>query len=58
MKEMPASNMALLRTRRPRFSSGRSLRSLASPLNAGPLGIEQVLVLAPRVPGFLYFLGE
>ena len=28
------SNMALQRTRRPRFRSGRSLRSLGSPLNA------------------------
>ena len=31
-------NMALQRTRRPRFRSGRSLRSLGSPLNAPPLG--------------------
>jgi hypothetical protein len=31
------SNMALQRTRRPRFRSGRSLRSLGSPLNAQPL---------------------
>jgi len=31
-------NMALQRTRRPRFRSGRSLRSLGSPLNAQPLG--------------------
>jgi len=31
-------NMALQRTRRPRFRSGRSLRSLGSPLNARPLG--------------------
>jgi hypothetical protein len=30
--------MALQRTRRPRFRSGRSLRSLGSPLNAQPLG--------------------
>jgi len=31
-------NMALQRTRRPRIRSGRSLRSLGSPLNARPLG--------------------
>jgi hypothetical protein len=30
-------NMALQRTRRPRYRSGRSLRSLGSPLNARPL---------------------
>jgi hypothetical protein len=30
--------MALQRTRRPRFRSGRSLRSLGSPLNARPFG--------------------
>jgi hypothetical protein len=34
-------NMALQRTRRPRIRSGRSLRSLGSPLNARPLGREQ-----------------
>ena len=33
----PTPNMALQRTRRPRFRSGRSLRSLGSPLNARPL---------------------
>jgi hypothetical protein len=32
-------NMALQRTRRPRFRSGRSLCSLGSPLNARPLGV-------------------
>jgi hypothetical protein len=32
------SNMALQRTRRPRFRSDRSLCSLGSPLNAQPLG--------------------
>ena len=32
-----ASNMALQRTRRPRLRSGRSLRSLGSPLNARSL---------------------
>ena len=32
------ANMALQRTRRPRLRSGRSLRSLGSPLNAQPLG--------------------
>jgi hypothetical protein len=31
--------MALQRTRRPRIRSGRSLRSLGSPLNARPLGV-------------------
>jgi len=31
-------NMALQRTRRPSLRSGRSLRSLGSPLNALPLG--------------------
>jgi hypothetical protein len=31
-------NMALQRTRRPRYRSGRSLCSLGSPLNARPLG--------------------
>jgi hypothetical protein len=31
-------NMALQRTRRPRLRSGRSLRSLGSPLNARSLG--------------------
>ena len=32
-----APNMALQQTRRPRIRSGRSLRSLGSPLNARPL---------------------
>ena len=36
--KVPPHNMALQRTRRPRFRSGRSLRSLGSPLNARPLG--------------------
>jgi hypothetical protein len=40
--EMPPSNMALQRTRRPRFRSGRSLRSLGSPLNARPLGVSKL----------------
>jgi hypothetical protein len=31
--------MALQRTRRPRIRSGRSLRSLGSPLNTQPLGV-------------------
>src|SRR6476659_6436892 len=35
--DRPPSNMALQRTRRPRLRSGRSLRSLGSPLNARPL---------------------
>ena len=34
----PRPNMALQRTRRRRIPSGRSLRSLGSPLNARPLG--------------------
>jgi hypothetical protein len=36
--ETSPSNMALQRARRPRIRSGRSLRSLGSPLNARPLG--------------------
>ena len=36
MTQLPA-NMALQRTRRPRLRSGRSRRSLGSPLNARPL---------------------
>src|SRR5687767_8369387 len=36
-----APNMALQRTRRPSLRSGRSLRSLGSPLNAYPLGGHQ-----------------
>ena len=31
-------NKRMQRTRRPRFRSGRSLRSLGSPLTRGPLG--------------------
>jgi hypothetical protein len=38
-----ASNMALQRTRRPRFRSGRSLCSLGSPLNARPLATQKRL---------------
>jgi len=34
----PPPNMALQRTRRPSLRSGRSLRSLGSPLNAYLLG--------------------
>jgi hypothetical protein len=41
---LPA-NMALQRTRRPRFRSGRSLRSLGSPLNARSFGGLVFLVL-------------
>ncbi len=37
-----APNMALQRTRRPRLRSGRSLRSLGSPLNARPLDARQM----------------
>jgi hypothetical protein len=36
--------MALQRTRRPRFRSGRSLHSLGSPLNARPLGRTRVML--------------
>ena len=36
--ELKPPNMALQRTRRPRFRSGRSRCSLGSPLNARPLG--------------------
>jgi hypothetical protein len=36
--------MALQRTRRPRFRSGRSLRSLGSPLNARPLAGPQAVL--------------
>ena len=36
---MPPPNMAFQRTRRPSLRSGRSLRSLGSPLNALPLGV-------------------
>jgi hypothetical protein len=45
--------MALQRTRRPRFRSGRSLRSLGSPLNARPLGHpkSQAVVIAARFFG-------
>jgi hypothetical protein len=38
--KLPPHNMALQRTRRPRFRSDRSLRSLGSPLNAQPLDAE------------------
>ena len=41
-----APNMALQRTRRPRFRSGRSLRSLGSPLNAYLLGGMHIRLLA------------
>ena len=47
--------MALQRTRRPRIRSGRSLRSLGSPLNARPLAgrrnLLAVAALAAWVPG-------
>ena len=36
--ELLPPNMAFQRTRRPSLRSGRSLRSLGSPLNAYPLG--------------------
>jgi hypothetical protein len=39
-------NMALQRTRRPRFRSGRSLRSLGSPLKARPLAAIPMLVIS------------
>jgi hypothetical protein len=41
MEETQASDMALQRTRRTRIRSGRSLRSLGSPLNARPLGVSK-----------------
>ena len=37
---------SLPRTRRPRFRSGRSLRSLGSPLNVQPLGASSVTLRA------------
>jgi hypothetical protein len=48
----PRPNMALQRTRRPRFRSGRSLRSIGSPLNARPLAAarEGLVRLLPRRP--------
>jgi hypothetical protein len=47
------SNMALQRTRRPRIRSGRSLRSLGSPLNAQPLAAAKqgASRRLPRRPG-------
>jgi hypothetical protein len=47
-------NMALQRTRRPSLRSGRSLRSLGSPLNAYPLGgvwrlVALLTVVAPSL---------
>ena len=47
-----APNMALQRTRRPRFRSGRSLRSLGSPLNARPLDACRELRRATWLSGF------
>jgi hypothetical protein len=38
LAELRRPNMALQRTRCPRLRSGRSLRSLGSPLNARPFG--------------------
>ena len=38
-RSAPSPNMAFQRTRRPSLRSGRSLRSLGSPLNALPLGV-------------------
>jgi hypothetical protein len=40
--------MALQRTRRPRIRSGRSLRSLGSPLNAQPFGVNNDLLPSPK----------
>jgi hypothetical protein len=37
-RKLPPPNMALQRIRRPGIRSGRSLRSLGSPLNARPFG--------------------
>jgi hypothetical protein len=47
--------MALQRTRRPSLCSGRSLRSLGSPLNALPLGASSEIIHTARLP--LQFLG-
>jgi hypothetical protein len=47
--------MALQRTRRPRFRSGRSLRSLGSPLNARPLGVPSSRQQSLEVSGSLPF---
>ena len=50
-------NMALQRTRRPRCRSGRSLRSLGSPLNARPLAGARNMVGRPALAlGFLLAL--
>jgi uncharacterized protein (TIGR02246 family) len=50
--------MALQRTRRPRFRSGRSLRSLDSPLNARLLGVGRHMSwLLAVVGGLLAFIG-
>ena len=38
--------MALQRTRRPSLRSGRSLRSLGSPLNARPLGLASLITIS------------
>jgi hypothetical protein len=48
---MVPPNMALQRTRRPRLRSGRSLRSLGSPLNARPLGGRFLLVVSTILLG-------
>src|SRR5687768_6412247 len=42
------SNMAFQRTRRPSLRSGRSLRSLGSPLTAYPLGATTLIVFGDR----------
>jgi hypothetical protein len=47
---MLAPNMALQRTHRPRFRSGRSLRSLGSPLNARLLGAARKSDVAVESP--------
>jgi hypothetical protein len=53
---MPAPNMALQRTRRPRLRSGRSLRSLGSPLNARPLGATRACTAIGAVAVGLFLL--
>jgi hypothetical protein len=49
-------NMALQRTRRPRIRSGRSLRSLGSPLNARPLGATRACTAIGAVAVGLFLL--
>ena len=55
---MKPPNMALQRTRRPRLRSGRSLRSLGSPLNARPLAGTVFYRARYLSPGIGRFLSE